>query len=104
MPKSFQTILVTALLVAGSVATTALATDPAAASDGSKLAAGLSPVTQLLQLMDTDKNGKVSKEEFMRFMEQEFNYADKNKDDELDPKELSALVRNINRPLSGPGR
>ena|ERR1700730_15815014 len=41
-----------------------------------------------LQLMDTDKNGKVSKKEFMRFMEAEFDLADRNKDGERDPKEL----------------
>jgi len=43
---------------------------------------------QLLQMMDTDKDGKVSKQEFMQFMEDEFNRLDKDMDGELDMNEL----------------
>jgi Ca2+-binding EF-hand superfamily protein len=43
---------------------------------------------ELLLLMDTDKNGKVSKKEWMKFMEAEFDRLDKNKTGELDPQEL----------------
>jgi Ca2+-binding EF-hand superfamily protein len=39
--------------------------------------------------MDRDKSGKVSKEEFMTFMAAEFERLDKNKDGELDVKELT---------------
>jgi Ca2+-binding EF-hand superfamily protein len=39
--------------------------------------------------MDTDKNGKVSKQEFMAFMSAEFDRLDKNKDGELDVSELT---------------
>ena len=55
-------------------------------------------VKQLLLLMDTDKNGKISKQEWMTFMEAEFNRLDKNKTGELDPKELAqsrVLVRTL---------
>jgi EF hand len=45
-------------------------------------------VKQLLLLMDTDKNGKISKQEWMSFMEAEFERLDKDKNGELDPKEL----------------
>ena len=45
-------------------------------------------VKQLLLLMDTNKNGKISKPEFMNFMEAEFDRLDKDKSGELDPKEL----------------
>jgi len=45
----------------------------------------------LLRLMDTDKNGKVSKKEFMDFMEAEFDRLDKDKNGELDPSELAGL-------------
>jgi hypothetical protein len=69
-----------------------------------KLAVGLSPTLRLLQLMDTDRNGKVSKDEFMHFMEAEFDFADKNKDGELDPKELQALLRSLSHPTSHPLR
>jgi Ca2+-binding EF-hand superfamily protein len=39
--------------------------------------------------MDTDKNGKVSKKEFMDFMSAEFDRLDTDKSGELDPKELT---------------
>ena len=48
-------------------------------------------VKQLLQLMDKDQNGKVSRAEFMTFMTTEFNRLDVNKDGELDVNELSQL-------------
>jgi EF hand domain-containing protein len=38
--------------------------------------------------MDTDKNGKISKEEWMKFMSDEFDRLDANHNGELDPKEL----------------
>ncbi len=46
-------------------------------------------VQQLLLLMDTDKNGKISKQEWMNFMSAEFDRLDTNKTGELDPKELA---------------
>jgi hypothetical protein len=45
-------------------------------------------VKQLLLLMDTDKNGKISKKEWMDFMSAEFDRLDTDKSGELDPKEL----------------
>ena len=45
-------------------------------------------IIELLALMDTDKNGKVSKQEWMKFMETAFDRLDKDKKGELDPKEL----------------
>ena len=39
--------------------------------------------------MDQDKNGKVSEQEFMKFMKAEFKRLDKDKSGELDVKELS---------------
>lgn len=46
-------------------------------------------VKQLLLLMDTNENGKISKEEFMRFVEAEFDRLDADKSGQLDPKELT---------------
>jgi hypothetical protein len=58
------------------------------------VALGTDEVKQLLTLIDTDKNGKISKAEFMKFMEAEFDRLDKDKSGELDPKELTqSLVR-----------
>jgi hypothetical protein len=98
------TLVVAGLIAAGCFAGTANAGDAPSAADSRKLEVGLSPTVRLLQLMDTDKNGKVSKEEFMRFMEAEFDFADKNKDKELDPKELQRLVQALSHPIKGPGR
>lgn len=52
------------------------------------IVAGEAAAKQLLRLMDTDKNGKISKQEWMRFMEAEFNRLDKDKNGELDLKEI----------------
>lgn len=54
-----------------------------------KLAEGEREAKKMLLLMDTDKSGKVSKQEFMSFMEAEFERMDINKDGELDVKELT---------------
>ena len=43
---------------------------------------------ELLALMDTHKNGKISKQEWMKFMEAEFDRLDTNKTGEIDQKEL----------------
>jgi Ca2+-binding EF-hand superfamily protein len=43
---------------------------------------------ELLLLMDTDKTGRVSKQEWMQFMEAEFDRLDKGRKGELDLKEL----------------
>ena len=39
--------------------------------------------------MDTDNDGKVSKQEFMSFMEDEFDRLDKKKEGKLEVKELT---------------
>ena len=62
-----------------------------------KLAMGEEGVRQLLPLMDADKNGKISKEHYMSFMETEFNRLDKAKTGELDVKELTKSTMTANR-------
>jgi hypothetical protein len=46
-------------------------------------------VKQLLLLMDTDKNGKISKEEWLALMAAEFDRLDKDKSARLDVKEIA---------------
>jgi hypothetical protein len=53
------------------------------------VAMGEAEIKQLLPLMGQDKNGKVSKRDFMRFMEEEFDRLDKKKEGKLDVKELT---------------
>jgi Ca2+-binding EF-hand superfamily protein len=54
-----------------------------------KLTLGKEQVEELLLLMDTDKNGKISKREWMAFMEAEFDRLDKDRSGELDIKEIA---------------
>jgi len=39
--------------------------------------------------MDTDNNGKISRQEYMNFMAAEFDRLDKDKSSDLDAKELA---------------
>jgi hypothetical protein len=54
-----------------------------------KLALGEDDVEQLLLLMDTDKNGKISKAEWMNFMSKEFDRLDTDHSGELDVHEIA---------------
>jgi Ca2+-binding EF-hand superfamily protein len=63
----------------------------------SKLTIGEEQIKQLLPLMDTDKNGMVSKQEFMNFMQAEFDRLDKNKKGELNVKELTQSTLTASR-------
>jgi Ca2+-binding EF-hand superfamily protein len=75
--------LIAMSLVVGTVSTAALAaskrTDAAAESD----------VRKLLLLMDKDKNGTVSKDEFLQYLSQAFDRLDVNKSGQLESNELS---------------
>ncbi len=61
-----------------------------------KLSLGDEEVKQLLLHMDTDKNGKISKQEWMKFMEAEFDRLDKAKNGQLDVKELAQSQLRVN--------
>jgi hypothetical protein len=65
------------------------------------LALGEEEVKQLLLLMDTNQNGKISKQEFISFMEAEFERLDTDKSGELDPKELTQSRIRATRPAVG---
>jgi len=54
-----------------------------------RLAMGEEYVRQLLLLMDTDRNGMVTKQEYMKFMEVEFQRLDKTKQGALSAKQLT---------------
>jgi Ca2+-binding EF-hand superfamily protein len=55
------------------------------------VAVGEAEVKHMLPLMDQDKdgNGNVSKQDFMEFMEAEFDRLDKKKEGKLDVKKLT---------------
>ena len=82
-----------AVLSAGGAA---LAQEMPAVAQQDKFALANENIKQLLLLMDSDNNGRISKHEWMSFMEAEFNKLDKDGSGELDPKELlqaSFIVR-----------
>jgi EF-hand domain pair len=83
MSKVAKIALVTISLVAGA------ASGPAFAQSVWALEQGKKETRQLLRLMDTDQNGRVSKAEFMRFMEAEFDRLDVDHSGELSVQELS---------------
>jgi len=49
-------------------------------------------VQELIRLMDKEKNGQVSKAEFMRFMNEEFDRVDSDRSGSLTPEQLSHSV------------
>jgi biopolymer transport protein ExbD len=69
-----------------------------------KKALGESDVKELLLLIDTDKNGKISKQEYMRFMEAEFDRLDKDKSGELDPNELRQSQLRVSHSFTSAGK
>jgi len=56
-----------------------------------RLELGKNDVKQLLVLMDPDSNGKVTRQEFMSFMEAVFERLDKNQSGVLDIRELTRI-------------
>lgn len=54
-----------------------------------RLAAATDAAKQLLLAMDTDQSGKISKEEWMKFMEAEFDRLDTDHKGQLNVKELT---------------
>lgn len=75
-----------------------------AAERSMPVVAGELETRQLLLLLDADKNGRVSKQEFMRFMEAEFDRLDKDKSGELDLRELRESQLQVARPFSLGGK
>jgi hypothetical protein len=91
------------LLAAGAVPST-LAGQNASGTPRSKekkLSAGEKEAKKLLLLMDKDENGMVSKEEFMAFMEAEFDRMDKDKSGQLDVQELTQAKIRVNAAVHG---
>jgi uncharacterized protein YneF (UPF0154 family) len=100
--KNLVWILVVALWVlAGAMLGTVAAQKATPKLPADKLALGEAEVKQLLLFMDTDKNGKISKQEYMAFMKAEFERLDKDKNGELDAKELTQSKLRVSHPYVG---
>jgi Ca2+-binding EF-hand superfamily protein len=62
---------------------------PASAFSENTLTKGERDARHLMHLMDRDRNGQVSKAEFMQFMEQEFDRLDRDRNGQLNSDEFS---------------
>ena len=75
-------------IAAGQSAGSPTPATPAITPDSPQVAAASPQAIRLLQIMDSDKSGKISRAEYMAFMAAEFERLDVNHDGELDLKEL----------------
>ena len=85
-------ILLVTLMTAASLAESAWGQKTATPKPSDREALAEPSVKELLLLMDSDKNGKISKQEWMKFMEFEFDRLDLKRKGELDSKELRQSV------------
>jgi EF hand len=83
--------LLIALLSATTLVGTALAQRATVPKQPTKDALAGENVKRLLLLMDTDKNGKISKQEWMNFMEAEFDTLDNDKKGQLERERAAAI-------------
>jgi hypothetical protein len=82
-------VAITVLIATGTMLVNAAAQKASVPKPQDKLTMGEEEVRHLLLLMDSNKKGMVSKQEYMRFMEAEFERLDKSKQGELNVKELT---------------
>jgi|HubBroStandDraft_2_1064218.scaffolds.fasta_scaffold292211_3 hypothetical protein len=81
-------LVLVALVVAKGAVRTSWAQKASVPKHQDTVALGHDKAIELLLVMDTDKNGKVSKQAWMKFMEAEFDRLDRDKKGELDPRDL----------------
>ena len=90
--KIVLVIVIAALLAVGEMVGTAAAQKgnptPPPSEKMRAVSAREAAAKQLLLLMDRNKDGKVSKQEWMSFMEEEFDRMDTDKDGYVDAKDL----------------
>jgi hypothetical protein len=82
-------VIFAALLATVTFLGTAAAQKAAVPKPQDRLALGEENIKQLLLLMDADKNGMVSKQAYMTFMEAEFQHLDKSHEGQLSAKQLT---------------
>jgi len=83
------TIIIGMLGPLGAMRSNAVARQASVAKPLANVALGEGEVKKLLLLMETDSDGKISKQVYMSFMEAEFDRLDKKKEGKLDVKELT---------------
>jgi len=97
--KSLLTVLAAGAL-ASAAGLSAQKVDKSVNQKERSLVLGEQEVKQLLLLMDTDKSGKISRQEYMNFMAAEFDRLDTDKSGELDVKELAKSQLRVSHPAA----
>jgi hypothetical protein len=90
-------VAITAMVASGSMLGNAAAQKASVPKPQDKLALGEDQVKKLLLIIEPDEKGKISKQEYMKFMEAEFERLDKDKNGELDVKKLTQSSVTANR-------
>src|SRR5271156_5323022 len=99
LPNIVWVIFLIAVLVAtGAMSRTSFAQKASVPKPQDKLALAEDQCKQLLLLIDANKNGKISKQEFMNFMEAEFDRLAKSKSGDLDVNELKRSSLTTSHP------
>jgi hypothetical protein len=93
-------VIIAMLIAAWAMLGSAIAQKAAVPKPQDKLALGENEVKQLLLLIDTDESGNISKQEWMKFMEAEFDRLDKDKKGQLDAKELTQSKLRVSHLVS----
>jgi hypothetical protein len=102
--KAVRIIVMLIMLVAsGAMVGTALTRQDGPPRPPEKLTLGRGQVKQLLLLICPDKNGKISKQEWMKSMEAEFDRLDKDESGVLDVRELVQSQSRV-RPFASVGK
>ena len=97
----FILLVIAGLVAAGAILGTANTQRADVPKTQNKIAMGEENAKQLLLLMDTDKTGDVTKQEWMRFMEAEFDRLDKDKTGKLHVKELTESQLHVSVRATG---
>jgi hypothetical protein len=90
-------VAITAMVAMGGMLGNAAAQKASVPKPQDKLVLGEDEVKKLLLIMEPDKKGKISKREYMKFMEAEFERLDMDKNGELDVKRLTQSSVTANR-------
>lgn len=81
-------LLVALLCLGGSLSESSFAQKASVPKYSDKVAIATDKIKELLALIDTDRNGKISKQDFMKFMSAAFDRLDPQNTGEVDSKEL----------------
>jgi hypothetical protein len=82
-------VAITVFIATGTLLVNAAAQKASVPKPQDKLTMGEEEIRHLLLLMETNKKGMVSKQEYMKFMEAEFERLDRSRQGELNVKELT---------------